>query len=361
MSRTLVLSLRAGLLAYSCVLAACQELPELQYETEHLRIGTRFEESLCRGDLDRLEALVTDLEVQLDASVERPIEVYVWSDIDADPPDWCDGNLEGCYVEADRAIYTSERSIGHELVHAVVDTFADPAPFWSEGAADALEFTRTQYSSSPPSETVESDAPNYSTASHFARWLINSYGIESYRALLRQGGSAREAFASTYGLSIEEAEASYFDEAPASYGALNACGHPSLPSTGEGVWSESFEIDCASPHVYGGSLSMLIKRELVISEHGHYAVSTTADGGLLSRCQDEDYLIAPTLDEPELYGDVPAYTEAVLDGYLVPLPGNEEARVLELAPGRYELAVGYLSYETQTAEVEVARVPDPAP
>ena len=52
--------------------AACQEPLEIRYETEHLRIGTNFDEPLCRGDLDHFELVLTTAETALGADVTVP-------------------------------------------------------------------------------------------------------------------------------------------------------------------------------------------------------------------------------------------------------------------------------------------------
>ena len=352
---------RAALIIGACTLAGCLDLPELAYETEHLRIGTNFAEPLCQGDLDDLEGVVTFLEGRLDTSVEQPIEVYLWADQDQENPGWCDTALKsGCY--RDGVVYSSERALDHELVHAVVDSFARPPAFWSEGAAEALASTRTQLSSSAPTDNLELEDPNYASAGHFSRWVLETYGEQSYRALLSHPGSVREAFEATYSMSVENAQALYYDEAPHSYGALISCGHPELPSVGELSWSEELDIDCAQPHVYGGTSGIKAKRVLTISQRGYYAISTTAESALLMRCQDETYESPPSVEESELYGDVPAYTLMWINSYPVVVPGEEEITVLDLTPGRYEVLVGYTStYEPRAARLDVTAALEPLP
>ena len=360
MSRTPPYARWAAVIIGAHALVACLDLPEITYETERLRIGTEFAEPLCQGDLDYLEALLTSLETQLDTTVEEPIEVYLWGQRDTMPLTWCDDDLSGCYRGG--TVYTSEVSLDHELVHAVVGTFANPPAFWSEGAAEALASSRTLFTSSTPTNSLESEDPVYAVAGHFSRWALETFGEESYRALLRHPGSAREAFEATYGLSVEDAEAAYFEQAPHSYGALIACGHPELPSVGELAWSEELDIDCGQPHVYGGTAGIKAKRVLTISQRGYYAFSTTAESALIMRCHDETYEEAPSVEESELYGDVPAYTLMWISRYPVVVPGEEESTVLDLTPGRYEVLVGYTStYEPRAARLDVTAASEPSP
>ena len=341
------------MLLTALVTSGCLDLPEIQYETEHLRIGTKFDGPLCRGDLDHLEQLVRTLEEQLDTSVEDPITVYLWGRADPDPPAWCEEGLLGCYSRKRDAVFTGERSVDHELVHAVIATFGKPAAIWDEGAAESLASDRTYRISSPPSEHLDTEDPSYLTAGHFSRWVLDTYGLDSYRALLRHPGSAREAFEATYGVRVEDVEDVYFEQSPQSYAAMHTCGYPELPQTGERRWEEELDIDCSLPDVYGGSRSMIVRRELSISERGLYAFSMTAEVGMILRCQDEDYDEVPSLEQPELYGDVPAFTESVIHAFPVPLDGDGEVKVLDLTPGRYEVWVGNTTHTNEVARLEV--------
>ena len=49
------------------------------------------------------------------------------------------------------------------------------------------------------------------------------------------------------------------------------------------------------------------------------------------RCHDETYEEAPSVEESELYGDVPAYTLMWISRYPVVVP-EEESTVLDLTP-----------------------------
>ncbi|KIG18900.1 hypothetical protein DB30_07236 [Enhygromyxa salina] len=302
--------------------------------------------------------MVTDLEELLATTIPNPIDVYLW---DNSQPfaesEWCPEGIDlGCYRRG--AVYADSLSIEHELVHAVVDTFADPKPFWSEGAAEALKGDRTILGNTAPVDNLDLDPPwlRYSTAGHFSRWLLETHGLELYRELLRARGSSREAFEQTYDMTIEEAQALYFAEAPHAYGAFNTCDHPDLPQTGDLQWSETIEIDCAAPDVWGTSRGIGAFRVLTITERGFYELTTTEQEGGIAPCFDED-LETPVLVGDPAYGDVPPAS----GGFLLVFTGDRGKSVLDLVPGRYELFVGHGGHEIQTAELTVRAAPGPIP
>ena len=290
--------------AMLCVLG-CNELPEIQYETEHLRIGIALDPPLCQGNLDHYERVVTTLEQQLGTSVRKPIEVYLSDDPTTfSELGWCNEAVIGCYWNG--VVYASYLSIDHELVHAVIDTFATPTSFWNEGAAEALT-DRTFFGQTAPVDNLDlAGYPqlSYNTAGHFSRWLLETHGIELYRKLLRAPGSSREAFESTYDMTMEEAQEIYFAEAPHAYGALISCDHPDLLETDDLHWSETIDVDCSTSDVWGDSRGIGAYRVLTISERGFYELTTSAEVGAIVSCFDED-LEHPVLVGDPAYGDVP--------------------------------------------------------
>jgi hypothetical protein len=332
------------------------DLPEIRYETEHLRIGIAFDPPLCQGNLDHYEHVVTTLEQLLATSVREPIVVYLWDDVQPEPG-WCMEGALGCY--GDGVVYTGFISIDHELVHAVIDTFATPTWFWDEGAADALGSKRTLFGNTAPTDNLDLAPPalDYRSASHFSRWLLESYGLDLYRKLLRARGSSREAFESTYAMTVEAAQELYFAEAHHAYGALINCNHPELPQTNDLRWSETIGVDCSASDVKGNSRGIGAFRVLTITERGFYELTTTAESGVIASCFDED-LTNPVLLGDPAYGDVPPDS----GGFARLFAGGEKAKsVLELVPGRYELSVGHVGHETRTVDLEVRAAPGPIP
>lgn len=344
-------------------LAGCEQLPELTYETEHLRIGTQFDEPLCRGDLDHLEFVVTSLEATLDTAVNSPIDVYLWDSREwAGNPGWCSGDLSvGCYRNG--SVYASTLSIEHELVHAVAASLSNsPAAFWGEGAAEALQSHRTRFGRTAPIDNLKLEYPqlSYLTAGHFSRWLFETRGAERYRALLSSTRGARAAFETTYGMSMEAAQAEYLADAPFSYGALISCNHPALESTEPLEWAETIDIDCNNIGVRGSPDGMSVFRVLTVEERGHYELWTSAEFGSISLCNDTVLVSAPEPDDPA-YGDVPPVTMEFVERFSRVFSSEGQSGVLELVPGRYEVAVGFSGFEAKTAEVRVLPAPGPVP
>ena len=340
------------------LLVGCRDLPEPSYETEHLLIGTNFDTPLCRGNLDRYERIVTTAEATLGTQVDGPIELYLWDGFFGTVPDWCPDDLSGCYRGG--KVYSSLFSAEHELVHPVVDSFAAPRPFWSEGVAEALQTERTKFHASAPSDSIDakdSDGVNYMTAGHFSRWVLETRGLDKYRELLRAKGDAREAFESTYGLLFEDAEQQYIAEAPDSYGAFISCEELPLESTNETSWSEMIDLACSEVDVFSDFQGLYAMRIFTVVERGDYSIATTGTVAALWRCAGEDYEIEPSFEEVEVYGDVPAYTAEWPTGYVKGLGDTSQPTVLDLTPGRYTISAGFEGFDARALEIAVEMVP----
>lgn len=346
-------------LGVSSFLLACQGPHEIRYETQHLRIGTDFDEPLCRGYLDHLELVVTTTETALAADVDKPIEVYLWSDLTWDAEGLCDADDGlGCFERG--VVYSGLYTADHEIIHGVIHAFADPASFWDEGTASGFS-ERTRFSRSPPVPNLELDLPelSYGASSAFARWLFETRGPELYQELIRHRGGGRDAFESVYDMTAEEAQEEYFETSPYSYGVLVACEHAALPSVGPREWAESIDLDCDNEHVWGGPYGMGARRVMEISERGFYSFSTTADVLTIARCQDVDLDEPPVLGDPAM-GDVPFMTPTFPE-FSVWFSGSDGPVSYDLAPGRYEVIASQAGHEPHTYEVTVTADPGPVP
>jgi hypothetical protein len=352
----------ALLAAAGLVMVACEQRPEIRYETAHLRIGTGFDEPLCQGDLDHLELVIATVEAELSTTLDSPVDVYLWSaDEWPNHTSWCPADYNsGCFVNGN--IYTGPVGLDHELVHAVVRTLGTPAPFWDEGAAVALQSGRTLFAGYAPRDNLDLDTPelSYLTAGSFSRWLLETHGADLYRALLGAPGSARKAFERTYGMSFDDAQEQFFANAPYSYAPLIACEHAELEQSAALSWSETIDVNCESTDVRGGSHGMAVFRVLTIAQRGHYAFSTSAPRGGIGRCADEDLGLPPTPGDPTL-GDVPPVTPVFQYGFSRTFAGEGEVTVLDLAPGRYELSALFADHEPRLTQFEVHAAPGPVP
>lgn len=61
--------------------------------------------------------------------------------------------------------------------------------------------------------------------------------------------------------------------------------------------------------------------------------------------------------DTEQYGDIPAYTEMWVEGYMRVLDGAGEVHSFDLAPGRYRLAIELDASESSTVDVSAATEP----
>lgn len=341
------------------LVTGCSDLPKLEYETEHLELGAEF--PLCRGNLDHYEHVVTTLETALDTTLDKKVKVYIWDMRENDDPGWCDNDdVGGCY--ADREIFSEVHSVEHELVHALIDSFGSPSTFWSEGAAEAMQVGRTRFGTRDPATDVDKTLPDdisYTTAGHFSRWLLETYGIDQYQQLLRSPKAGRAAFESVYGVAFEDAQSDYFEQAADSYRAYISCDDLPLAQIDSQNWSESIEIECTEPSTYGGINGLYSSRVVTIAERGDYSISTSATQMSIIRCPDGDYDEPPSLDDPQQYGDIPEYTDVWLDGYVRVLEGSGEVHTFDLTPGRYRIAMSFESFEPNTATLDISAPPAP--
>ncbi len=230
-----------AVVAVSAFVGACADpLPPLRYETEQAVIGTGFSDPLCGYDLPWIDQQIEFVEGMLDASSSDKVEIYLYGDA----PEFCGSEaISGCYNPKRDIVVSAWWALEHEIVHAVVDRFADASPFWDEGIAEALRLHRPTVRGWVP---IEDNAAVDDTlyverfgAGHFTRWLIDNHGIAEVKRVL-QGASTEEAL----GGSIETLAAAYEAEVPEAYPSWAPCDFPPLPSTGPEQWAEDVEVTC---------------------------------------------------------------------------------------------------------------------
>jgi len=125
-----------------------------------------------------------------------------------------------------KIIRTHWSVLEHEIVHAVVDRFAQPPPFWNEGIAVALDGNGTQHGTATVMQSIHVDDAadlDYSTAGHFVRWLLEEHDPTRIRPILDGA-----AFEPTYDLPFPEAAALFEDEQPFAYPPWFPCDYPLL-------------------------------------------------------------------------------------------------------------------------------------
>ena len=327
------------------------DLPPLRYQTEHLLIGTDFEQPVCQGSLSRLERHVKDLERWLGIAVDRKLELYWY----AGSPPCATEHAEGCYDIDSGVIRTTYSAAQHELAHAVSHLWGHPDRFYSEGVAEAFSGERSSFGSAQPSKSLglSGHVPTKSAA-HFVRWLYERQGSMPLSVLFQNSvrtneASARRAFVDAYAESIEEVETRYYAEAPEYYPGLSWCFDDLEVLPWEaGFWRHTVDLDCASEHTLGsGTLSRTVGFDVEIGGQYTFEVDapgrvyvTTCQTAVIGKGQSDLVEDSPVGEEPggEVYSSGTWIT-----------PGVPEE--LELAPGRYRVTIE--AAEADRAEVRL--------
>jgi len=222
--------------------AGCAEevdLPALTIETERTRIGVGGgEHAPCAGDLLALDEHVDELEDLSGLREPEPLEVFLLSDV----TEICGGDgVIAC--EGGGQIFGAWMSVRHEVGHAIASPDLDfgGRVFLSEGYAEVAAGGTSRKSTYPmQAEDLDQKAlPNYITAGHFARYLVETRGWTTYQDAVSGGG-----LESVLGLPADVLIEEYEREAPAAYPPRHPCPYPELPRVGDGIWEESLTFSC---------------------------------------------------------------------------------------------------------------------
>lgn len=338
--------------------AGCHtELP-IQYETEHLRIGTDLEHPLCEGDLLALERIIETVEDELSLEMGRVTTVYVWDD-----DNWLSGphkncpsgeSTLGCTHYPNPTIWTSTQALDHEIVHAVLGG-RQLAPFFEEAIADVYAGRQTRFGNTAPSDNQGTDAASadLTTGRHFVRWLRERWGPEKLGELVRAGRSSFDEFESVYGISLEEADALYFEEAPYGYAAMFGCDGPELVRENDSGWAAEISLDCeAGEDTRVAGIGTIAHRTFTVTEPGYYTIVIEGDWFDIYRCSSEARIEeAPSLTDH--LADAPVHHAGFPDGayHQYPGPGTQD---LFLEAGRHDIGVGVLGYDAAFARVMIS-------
>ncbi len=195
-----------------------------------------------------LEAHVERVEDALGVHMDKRVELYLW----ATYPDCKDAEI-GCYNSAQHEINTSWAGVDHELVHAITADCDVEDKLHVEGLAEAFSNELRKF---PAIVTMPSDNlgrkkghfVDYATAGHFHRWLWETQGPGPTQRLLNG-----HSFHDSFGISLEEAEQQWLDEAAWVYPQHEPCprGCAELPGDDDG-WSATLELDCGRDDTTSG-------------------------------------------------------------------------------------------------------------
>ena len=208
----------------------CNALPDIRYETERMRIATAFDEAVCEGTLAAFDEHVDAVEKELGRPRnDDPIVVY-WLD---DVTEHCGENRTGCFFPGTRVLFSTGRSITHEVVHAVLDSTSHTY-FVEEGLAEIYSGDDVWHRPDPEhgrpidnlhlsKEAYRAGKLDYSGAAHFMRYVHDRKGAFGMRALAKdvaEGGSTSALEATLVGLfdqSVDEIQRDYFQRARVYY------------------------------------------------------------------------------------------------------------------------------------------------
>ena len=347
-----------GMVSMALIVAGCQDLPEIEYKGEKVRVGVYGDAQLCAGDIARMDAFVRQVERDLDAHANERIDVYLYDLFDppSSMPKGCDRG--GCFDRKNERVFTSSLSLEHELVHAVVHRIGRPADiFYNEGIAEALTDARTIFGRTLPGDNLGRSERSHEaretldvqTAAHFVRWLWEEHDRESLRRLAR-GSSLADA----YDWSFAEAEAAYLTDAPWAYPRRHPCSAPPMASVGELEWDETFSFSCEDENTFtmdvyseypeGGWYARHVVRTVAIERGGTFDVARSdhaPDAVFLLRCQLEPIAEAPrqhpSHEDWSILAEQEHRTRSFRRPSLFALSG-QLSRV-RLEPGVYELVV----------------------
>jgi hypothetical protein len=341
------------------------ELP-IEYETEHLRIGTDLEYPLCQGDLVTLESRISRIENELGAKLDHVQDVYIWPEEVwwSGPNRVCRRELaNGCTDIEGNTMYATDNTLGHELVHAIMGR-TDVSPFFEEGICEIYSGTPSRFGPSAPSanQGVSYESWDRTTGRHFIRWLREYFGPELLGELVRMKGDGFDNFADVYGMSFAVAEALYFEDAPIMYPSLYTCAGAELPPvTLDRGWVAQIPLDCEDGEdTRVSGLGMRVHRTFVVEQAGYYTFNFDGYWFDIYRCSPDRVDVAP--GELDWLQDVPAahasYPDAAFRHY-----EGAGVRDLYMEAGRHDIGVGLLGYGAGVTNLSItpALGPHPAP
>lgn len=212
----------------------CGPLPEIEYETDHLRLATDFSDPVCAGTLRMLDRAAGRIAASLDPGGAQDPYVLYW--LEDELLDFCDEGSTGCFYPGTRIAFARGESLTHELVHVTIDS-PGRAYFMEEGLAELYSGAPVRHDPDDlrgelvaqlelSQHDYQHGALSYTQAAHFAHWVRHSEGEGAMArlaaALGREGGESeiREQLEAIFGTTIWGVEQHYGREAPRLYPGL---------------------------------------------------------------------------------------------------------------------------------------------
>lgn len=235
-------------LAFSLVCIACQaesapdRLPGdwVELKGERVKLLFEAENKPCAGNVERLDALVAELEAELDTSAGEVIQYYyvrtrdeVEQHCDSEPSEL--KSAIGCASPEDSRVVSTGLAHTHELVHVLLNRDLTPNHnrFVSEGLAEYFgSELRPGRPLSAPLEQIFDSGLHQQDSHLVVGYLIDLYGLPSVLSFYRQlsQGSSFASFqgllVESFGLSAKEIEAGLSEHVPLSYPFEVCAGFP---------------------------------------------------------------------------------------------------------------------------------------
>jgi len=278
-----------------------------------------------------MDAHVERMLGQLSLKLSRRIHMYLRQTDVGGSEEWC--NIEharGCYRSDVDAIVADLYAIPHELVHAI--TVESGGSWWIEGIAYA-------FSGSPSTVIPDFAAGWYERRGwdgHLARWLVESYGGETYMELYEQTPSGSDQAAVE--AAVREVLGQEFDAVLSEYAATSAyaypdpwsCyrppGEPESPWVGD-FWEHEVAFDCDEANTF----STAVAERLRMTARVPITIPREAPYRFIADHPDAELFLQPCPEEPLFES-----THEVQDW---PIPMLFNVGAITLKPGPYVLLV----------------------
>ena len=332
--------------------AGCQSDPPLaDYPLDGITVFVRFDEPICGGTFDWIEARLRWLvaETGLPAS-EAPIRYY-WTR--EDTSEHCPPISGGCADEG--RIYSPLEVLSHEMVHAHLAQLGSPRPWLSEGMAELLQDERWSLSDAIPlpSALIEVSKPqqlDYEAAASFVRYLRDRFGmpalIELYAAL--DGVDARgtpDVFLAVLGVDWDDVQGGYLvTYAPVPVGSIN-CDFPELAPEAE-TWTVPVDSPCEDAATIGPFLGWY-ESDIPYSER--YVTIEIAEAGVYTVTMTSSANVSVVLLDCDEPGEYNTWYDSRVD------------EAIEMAPGRKRLLIAADIADAAVGEVVLRLAPPTTP
>ncbi len=213
----------------------CGELPEVKYVTDRLQIAPEFDDPICEGTLLALDQHLEQVENGLgEVGSSEPYRLY-W--MREGISNVCNEDRDGCFYPATRVMFARDRSITHEMTHAVLDSVGE-SYFLEEGMAELLSGVGVYYDphegDTTPGQLLRlsraayrSGDLNYNAASHFMRWIYAHRGVNGVRRIAYEvedgadPAQLEDTLEQVMGMDIDQLELRYRREANSFYEGLS--------------------------------------------------------------------------------------------------------------------------------------------